>query len=65
MGQFDVLELLKKNKHKYFNTKQIMGSVGIGQASANRILRKLYKFGLIDFVVIDGVNFYRYKDNKL
>ncbi len=49
MGQSDILEFLKKNKDKWFTSKEISELMGCGHSSIYQLLKKLRRSGLILF----------------
>ena len=47
MGQYDILEYLKKNKGKWFNAKEIAKKLKINPSTATISCMKLRKFKLV------------------
>ena len=49
MGQADILNLLKKNPSKKFDSKEIRELLTISVNNANPMLRQLRKYDLVNF----------------
>lgn len=73
MGQDDIVQFLKKNKHKWFCVRDISKYTGSSCTSVNRCLGQLKKYYEIRCKVVKvkhtfhfgNVPFYSYKDDDL
>ena len=67
MGQREVLKVLESNPSKYFSSKEICKILKSNKYSStvSTSLRKMRRFGEIDFKLIDGTFLYRYKPQKI
>ena len=64
MGQREVLKVLDSKPNKYFTAKEVCKklNVEINNSTVSTSLRKLRRYGEIDFIVEDGTFLYKSKD---
>jgi len=61
MGQQEVYDFLKKNKRKWFTSKDISNALGISIGSITACLKKLRRTETIAFETTGNRNEFRYK----
>jgi len=61
LSQDDVAELLKKEKNKWFGSREIANHLGIGMSSVSHNLRGLIKRNVLDINHIPKIK-YKYKE---
>lgn len=64
MGQQEVYDYLKKNKGKWFNSKEITKGVKSSIASVTNCLKKLRRSGLVTFRETGRRNQFEYRYKK-
>ena len=61
MGQQEVYDFLRKNKRRWFTSKQISTALGISIGSITACLKKLRRTETIDFETTGNRNEFRYR----
>lgn len=61
MGQQEVYDFLKKQKNKWFTSRDISGALGVSIGSVTMSLKKLRKTNIIKYKNTGKRNTYRYK----
>lgn len=61
MGQQEVYDFMKKNKGKWFTSRQISEKLDISMGSVTMSLKKLRKSNMIQYRITSKKNMYEYK----